>query len=150
MIEILHLTPGHPRYAEITALLMAEPLAEQWRQDAESRHEPDVSYAMVLADDVPAAWAGWEMRAGVLHCVSSYERRGPGRDLGLYATAYAHRHRAVVADWTGPAVTYLYEQPIPLHLADGWVHSGDRPGVDHGISDEPDAPPHRWWRLIRP
>lgn len=150
MIETITLTPDHPRYAEITALLQAMPLAEQWWCDAESQHEDGVSYAMVLDDDVPAAWAGWEVRGGVLHCVSSYERRGHGRALGLYALAYAHRHREVVVDWTGPAVTYLYEQPIPLHEADGWRKSGAVEGVDYGTSDEPGVPPHRWWRLIRP
>lgn len=144
MIEILTLTPDHPRYVEIIAHFAAEPLATQWWSDAESRHEPGVSYALVLADDVPAAWAGWIVTEidGIwtLKCCSNYERRGAGRERGLYALAYNHRHRATVAPSALAAVTYLFPEPIELHEADGWTRTGLADLSDDG---------HDWAELRR-
>ncbi len=151
---LVHLTPDRGQvYEWYTALLCEEPLRTQWRDDAESEHEPDVSYLMVLVDDggplVPAAWAGYRVIDGVLHCCNNYVRREyRGRNPELYAMAYAARHREVVAVLNMPAVTYLYAQPIPLHEADGWIRDTG-PG-SHGVSRaRPDGEEHPWWRLRR-
>lgn len=151
MIEILHLTLDHPRYDDLTAQLLAEPLATEWWADAESKHEDGIEYVMVLADGVPAAWAGWRIEVDtdafrrVLRCRNSYERRGPGRELGLYAHAYRERHERVVLTSGLPGLTYLYAEPIPLHEADGWVKTGVC-----GVSKVPGLKPHPWWELRRP
>lgn len=151
MIEILHLTTDHPRYAELTALLRAEPLATEWWRDAESEHEDGIAYMMALVNNVPAAWAGWRIERDedgttVLRCRNSYERRGAGRELGLYAQVYRARHEQVVLTSGLPGLTYLYREPLALHEADGWV----RTPWANGISHLPGLDPHAWWELRRP
>ncbi len=150
-MRIVHLTPGHDDYARLTAPLLEEPLRSQWWADAESEHEPGTSYLMVVVDEggepVPAAWAGYTINGGVLHCRDNYVRDAyRGRTPDLYAVAYAARHDRVVTRVRLPAVTYLFAQPIPLHLADGWVYdtAPDSPGVSRA---HPDGEDHPWWRL---
>ncbi len=107
-------------------ILAAEPLAGQWWRDAESGVEPGVSYTMVLARGRPAAWAGWividdEQGNPLLKCCNNYARRAYGdRRSALYRLAYRARHRDVVTQLGLPGVTYLFPEPIPLHLRDGW------------------------------
>lgn len=138
-----------------------EPLFSEWWIDAESGADPGVSYVIVYdldehGNEVPAAWAGWiievdlEERFGggaVLRCCNNYVRRGfRDRDPELYALAYRHRHDQVVAQLGLPAFSFLYEQPIPLHLADGWEYDTpvDEPGESRPY---PGGELHRWWRL---
>ncbi len=149
--RIVHLTPDHEDYEQYMLLLASEPLRTQWWLDAESEVEPGISYLMVLADHegelVPAAWAGYAVSDGELRCCNNYVRRGfRGRYPELYQVAYAARHRDVVAVLGLPAVTYLFEYPIPLHLADGWVLCS---GPDaHGLSRAHEGGEvHTWWRL---
>jgi len=146
-IEILTLTPGRPRWDQLVSGILADDgLVEQMWADAE--HEPadylGATLSMVLVDGIPAAWAGSIVQeiSGVLtlKCRLNYERRGAGRDLGLYALAYEHRHRTVVAPSVLPQITYLFAAPIALHEADGWRRTGHA-----GMSDQG----HRWWELRR-
>ena len=146
--QILTIHAGLPRFDELVNGIMAnDDLVEQMWADAE--HVPDdftgATLSMVLVDGVPAAWAGSTEEeeisgAPMLRCCLNYERRGPGRDLGLYAEAYAHRHRTVVEPSGVPAVTYLFAEPIAPHEADGWRRTGHT-----GMSDQG----HRWWGLHR-
>jgi hypothetical protein len=156
-VKLIHLTPDDPDYPRIMGMLRAEPLRTQWWNDAKSKVEPGVSYLMALAEDeggelVPAAWAGYRVdRADdgpVLWCCNNYVRHGfRNRTPELYAQVYGARHRQVVTVLGLPAYTYLYAQPIPLHLADGWVH--DRAPDSMGMSrpPAPDVPSQPWWRL---
>ncbi len=145
--QIRHIAAGNPLLDALT-----EPtLAAEWEADAESRHEPGTCYLMVLAADasgamVPAAWAGYRIEdengVPVLRCCNNYVRRPfRGRTPELYAAAYRARHRLVVRRFQLPGVTYLYEYPIGLHEADGWVKD-DAPGSE-GMSEFG----HYWWRL---
>jgi hypothetical protein len=151
---VVHLTPDQGGvYDWFTDPLAEEPLRTQWWDDAESEHEPDTSYLMVLVDEnglmTPAAWAGYRLVDGVLRCCNNYVRREyRGRNPELYAMAYAARHAEVVTVLNMPAVTYLYAQPIALHEADGWVK--DTGSDSHGSSyARPGGQEHLWWRLRR-
>ena len=64
----------------------------------------------------------------------------------LYSIAYAHRHRTVVLPLGLPAVTYLFPEAIPLHLASGWVRDvgPDASGTSRARSD---GDLHHWQRL---
>ncbi len=149
--------------------MTAEPLRTQWWDDAESRADYGVSYVVVYELDehgveVPAAWAGWIQEldldqrfwngAGgveiVLRCCNNYVRHGfRNRTPDLYQLAYRHRHEHVVAKLGLPAYSYLYEQPIPLHLPDGWEYHTpiDQPGESRA---RPGGELHRWWEMRRP
>ncbi len=149
-MEVRHIVAGH----HLLDALREEPLRTQWWEDAESEHEPGVSYLMVLAPGpdvwlVPAAWAGYriENEAGtaVLRCLNNYVRR-EFRNPDLYPLAYEARHRLVVARFGLPAVTYLFPEPIALHEADGWV----RDTGPSGSGQSPVNPNHHWQRLRRP
>ncbi len=151
--QTIHLTPGQARYQRYMDVLAGDPLRTQWREDAESGVEPAVSYLMVLAEDaggqmVPAAWAGYQLvPVGgelTLRCCNNYVRREfRSCDPELYEMAYRARHDVVVSRLAFPAVTYLFEQPIALHEADGWVKDTGPGGS--GVS----TAGHHWWRLRR-
>ena len=114
-------------------------------EDAESRpgelDEPGTSWTVALVAGEPAAWcAARVLDDGTLKCHSNYEVRAH-RGLGLYEAAYRARHTNVV-EWSGrPAVTYLFEQPIALHEADGWLRTG--------VSGPGELEGHTWWELRR-
>ncbi len=154
---VLRVRPGERLHDELLATLSAEPLATQWWRDAESRATPAASYMVVYMGEVPAAWAGWfvEDHDGrrVLRCCDNYVRRGyRRRSPELYTLAYRRRHRDVVRRLGLPAVTYLYPEPIGLHLRNGWVYdtSPGSAGVSTPYPDQPagpDNPEHRWRRL---
>lgn len=156
-LRITTLTPDDLGYAELIAELSAEPLRTQWLEDAESEAEAGTSYAVVFAEDgagkvVPAAWAGWRIvdvgGEQQLQCCSNYVRHGfRDRRPELYGLAYRLRHGMVVTRVAMRAFTFLYRQPIPLHLADGWTY--DTPQDAPGTSVSPGGQVHHWWRLVR-
>lgn len=151
---VIHLTTSHEWYESIMERLAAEPLASEWYADAESRVEDGVAYLMALARDaggvlVPAAWAGYrvEDRAGitVLKCCNNYVSRPfRGRTPDPYAAAYRARHAQVVTRLGLPAETYLFPEPVPRHVADGWVRDTGPGGS--GISTVTGVL-HCWQRL---
>lgn len=120
--------------------------ADMWR-DAEHdlQEQPDKRWTIVVVNGAPVAWAAATIEdqdgQRVLRCSDNYERRGIGRVAGLYRVAYRHRHQRIVAPSGLPGLTYLFEQPIALHEADGWVRTGATDLSDAG---------HRWWELRRP
>ena len=66
-------------------------------------------------------------------------------DLDAFAAVHdAQRHRTIVVSSPLPCVTYVFSDPVRLHLADGWRIT------DEGDSHEPDAPSHHWYELRRP
>ncbi len=153
-VAVIAVLPGSKRHARLIAEMRSEPLATQWWQDAESRYEPGeppVSYMVTYVTDdnglvVPAAWAGWRLDTDWtgtrLLCCDNYVRRGyRGRVPELYRLAYRARHRNVVRALKLPAVTYLFPEPVDLHLADGWVQDDSPSGSD--VSDLG----HHWTRL---
>lgn len=153
-VELLTVRAGEPAYDALLGPVRADPaLMRQVWEDSESRvpEEPGKVWCIAAVDGVAAAWAAayeTEMDGRpVLRCVDSYERPGPGRELSLYAAAYALRHQALVlpaADRGVPALTYIFAKPLRLHLADGWQVT------DEDDSHEPDAPSHHWFELWRP
>lgn len=149
-IEIVTVEIGHPRYEELIGALRTDAvlLRRMWL-DAESNldERPGKRWVVAVVDGVAAAWAAAYVEAGVLHCCNSYERPG-FRDRGLYAAVYRHRHDTIVAPWAGPALTFVYDQPLCRHLADGW----DRLTTGFSVVDEPDGDGetiHRWHELRR-
>lgn len=110
-------------------------------------------------NEVPAAWAGWILEVdlaerfdggAVLRCCNNYVRRGfRDRTPELYAVAYRQRHEQIVQRLGLPAYSFLYEQPIPIHVADGWEYFTPvgKPGES---SPFPGGELHRWWEMRRP
>lgn len=146
MIRTLTLKHGSQYYAELLNLVRSDRIlvTAMW-DDAESRPEeldvPGTTWIVVVTEvGEPAAWCAARIENGILKCHSNYEVR-KYRGRGLYELAYRQRHRDVVLPAGVPAVTYLFEQPIDLHKADGWRLTGDDgPG---------EIPRHRWWELRR-
>lgn len=149
---------GHPRYEELLGPVRDDPaLLRQMWLDAESElDEADGKLWCVATVNVDGRWVAGAWAAAIteqvdgqmtLRCCNSYEVPAY-RGRGLYAAAYAHRHATIVAPWTGPALTYVYDQPLPLHLADGWrvtasgVSTVDEPDGDGGTE-------HRWHEMRR-
>lgn len=145
-VEVLILRQGDARYEEVLSELRNDHvlLAEAW-SDAEMILHEHAAKTWVIAVDGsrPLAWCALEpapLDEGVeLKAVDSYERRD-ARDRGLYLRVYVVRHDMLRHR---SAVTYLYDQPLPVHLADGWEITND------GWSNEPGIPAHHWSRLTR-
>lgn len=149
-VEVVTVEIGHLRYEQLFGPLRDDPgvLATMW-QEAESRlnEVPGKRWTVAVAerDGRPAAAAAWAAALvvdGELRCCNNYERPG-FRGRGLYEAAYRVRHDTIVARCGLPAVTYVFEQPLALHLADGWRVT------DEGVSSEPEVPAHRWVELRR-
>ncbi len=146
--DLVTVSIGHPRYEELIGRIRAddELRAQMWA-DAEHVLTEQLGklWTVVSVQRAgrwePQAWAAARVDAGVLRCTDNYERRGPGRDHGLYRVAYAHRHHTIVYPCRLPALTYLFAEPIALHEADGWRRTGNAGVSDHG---------HHWWELLRP
>lgn len=157
---VARVVAGTGRHRELLATLSAEPVASQWWEDAESRIDADsehTSYMVVYVPGdggqmVPAAWAGWRIETGddgarVLRCCDNYVRQGYRRQIPeLYRLAYKARHRQVVAVRRMPAVTYLYPEPIGLHVADGWTIDTSPDAAGRSTPYE-GGPEHHWRRL---
>ncbi|WBB94158.1 hypothetical protein [Verrucosispora sp. WMMC514] len=147
--ELVNVAPGYPRYEELVGQIRTDPalLAAMW-SDAEHRliEHPRKVWSIATVREggrwVPAAWACAVVDGNVLRCCDNYERPGY-RDRGLYEAAYRHRHTTIVAPYPLAAITYLFAQPIGLHMADGWYHTGVR-----GVSTEAGVE-HQWWKLRR-
>jgi hypothetical protein len=120
-------------------------------QDAEGHPDeldvPDTYWSVTILDDgTPAAWAAATvLDDGTIKSHSNYEVR-EHRGRGLYTMAYHARHTNVFLAYQLPAVTYLYPQPVDLHLADGWVKdtAPDASGTSVSYAG---GPVHHWQRL---
>lgn len=146
-LEATTLIHGEQLYTDLLDRIRGDQdlVAAMWT-DAESKPDeldvPGTHWSVVLADDgTPTAWcAGRIEDDGTLKCHSNFEVPA-SRGQGMYALAYHARHRDVVLAYRRPAVTYLFEQPIALHEADGWQRTGVTGAGALG---------HRWWQLTRP
>jgi hypothetical protein len=146
------LSHGEQLYGDLLDRLRDDAhLVARMRTDAESSPDeldvPGTQWSVVLtAAGVPAAWcAATPDGAGQLVCHSNYEVPAY-RGLGLYAAAYHARHRDVLLQFKRPAVTYLFPEPVPLHVANRWVPDTTPAGV--GTSRPyPGGPIHHWQRL---
>jgi hypothetical protein len=145
-VQVLTLQQGHPRYEEILGQLRGdrELLAAAWSDAEMTLHEhPAKTWVFAVDGSRPLAWCALEPAPpdeGVeLKAVDSYERRD-ARGRGLYLHVYVVRHDLLRHH---SAVTYLFDQPLPVHLADGWEITAD------GWSNEPGIPAHHWSRLTR-
>lgn len=155
-VSVSTLVHGSSRYSWLFDQLCDDvELATSLWEDAESRPSeldvPGTLWTVVTVRDQLAAWCAARLtvtgRSGeVLKCFHNYEvPRYRGHDL--YERAYRRRHRDVILPFsqTAPigsvAVTYLFSQPIPLHLADNWCLTGVS-GVSRAATE-----PHEWWEL---
>jgi hypothetical protein len=149
--QVVTVSLGDLRYEDVIGQVRADTaLRAQIWADAEHELEEQPgklwTVALVWQEDrwVPAAWCAVRAVDGVLVCSDNYERRGPGRALGLYRAAYEQRHTTIIEPTPLPAMTYLFAEPIPLHEADGWYRTGLS-----GTSRRPGIHPHDWWELCR-
>ncbi|MEV0732417.1 hypothetical protein [Polymorphospora sp. NPDC050346] len=153
--KVINVQLGDPRYRAALADLRHPVLAHQMWTDAEHRYRRRRGkvWTVALVRDrgrwVPAAWAAAAVETDdggrrVLVCSDNYERRGVGRDLGLYAVVHDYRHRTVIVPSGLPAVTYLFLQPIALHERYGWYLTGLA-----GTSTRNGIEPHDWAELRR-
>lgn len=144
-MDIVTLTHGQPRYAELLARIEADDqlVGRMW-QDAESRpselDRPGTLWTVATVSGQPAAWCAARVEDGILRCHSNYEAPAYRR-RGFYAAAYRQRHRDVVRRHRGQAVTYLFAEPVGLHLGDGWQRTGTE-----GAGE---LPGHWWYELRR-
>jgi hypothetical protein len=143
-VRVLTLRQGGPCYEEILGQIRddRELLAAAWSDAEMTLHEhPAKTWVVAVEGGRPLAWCALEPAPpdeGVaLKAVDSYERRD-ARGRGLYTRVYIVRHDMIRRR---SAVTYLFDQPVPLHLADGWQVTTD------GWSNEPGIPAHHWTRL---
>lgn len=151
--RVTTLTYGEPEYAVRLAQIQSDSeLVHRMWIDAESRpHElalAGTSWSITLVrgggQELPAAWCAAHQidddGAPVLRCHSNYEVPAY-RGHGLYMAAYQERHRRIIRTSALPAVTYLFAQPMGLHLADGWATTG--------LTGPGDLDGHQWWELRR-
>lgn len=143
-VEILILHCGDPRYeAVIGGLRRDVELLDLMWQAAESRldEHPDKVWIVAAEGGRALAWAAY--RPGPddieVQAVNSFERPEVW-DTDWYGIVYAVRHELIRHH---SAITYVYDEPLDLHLWDGWVCTDD------GWSSEPDAPAHHWHELRR-
>lgn len=144
--DTLTLEHGEQLYTDLLERVRADRdlVAAMWA-DAESRPDeldvPGTHWSVALTEDgTPAAWCAARIEDdGTLKCHSNYEVRA-WRGQRMYEDAYFARHWGVVRVYRRPGVTYLFEQPIGLHEADGWYRTG--------LTDV-SADGHRWWELRR-
>jgi hypothetical protein len=133
---------GDPAYDQLIGQLRTPDLAAQMWADAEHRLEeqPGKTWVFVTVNGEVAAWTSAWPDDGVVRCGDNYERRGPGREWHLWALAYRHRDR-LFDRITVPLLTYVFEQPLRRHEADGWARTGvEGPGELAG---------HWWYELRR-
>ncbi|SNT66285.1 hypothetical protein SAMN05421812_13632 [Asanoa hainanensis] len=143
--EIVVIRPGDNRYERVMSTLRADrPLLRRMWREAESRldeHRRKTWVVAVGAGDRALAWCAYEPFArGCVKAVNSFERPEVWGQ-GLYERVYNVRHQLIRYR---RALTFIFDQPLPLHLRDGWVPVAD------GWSSEPDAPSHHWNELRRP
>lgn len=144
-VEVLILRQGDARYEQVFGQLRPdrELLADLWAA-AESRlpEHPDKTWIVAVEDGVPVAWCAYEPtseQGAEVKCTDSYERREVwGR--GLYGRAFWVRHRMVRRK---SAITYVFPEPLGLHLSAGWRITGE------GWSREPGIDSHHWYELRR-
>lgn len=146
MTEILILRQGDPLYEPIIGGLRADTdLLDYMWQAAESRLDEHADKVWIVAarNGRALAWCAYEPSAGHadagVKCTNSFERPECW-DEDLYGIVYQARHE-IIRHYR--ALTYVYGEPLPLHLWDGWTQ------VDDGWSGEPDAPSHHWYALLR-
>jgi len=142
------LTMGDPDYETVFGPLREDQDLAHWMmQDAESTldEKPGKIWWVLVADNgvTAMAWCAATVTTDhdgseLIRCTNSYHRR-EYRDTELYPLVYSARHAWLVEQGID-AETYVYDQPLPLHLADGWEIETD--GVSHEVDE-----PHRWYGL---
>lgn len=114
------------------------------------QQDPDKRWWLAVDDggQVLAWCAAWALTGQTaqevtadLECGHNYERRGRGRQIGAYRLVFAARqHWIDVGQYS--CVTHLFDQPVALHEAAGWVRVKPYDPADVG------AYGHHWQRLI--
>jgi hypothetical protein len=145
--EVVILTAGDDRYEQVIGGLRndRELLDVMW-QAAESQLDERLDKVWVVAVE-PAtgralAWCAYQPTTELnaqLKCVNSYERPECW-DEDLYGVVYAVRHELIRHS---SAVTFVFDEPLQMHLWDGWQP------FDDGWSSEPGVPSHHWTGLRR-
>lgn len=144
--EIMILQQGDPLYGPVLGGLRADTeLLDLMWQAAESRldEHPDKVWIVAVGPGHRAlAWCAYQPYNGgdiEIQCTNSFERPECWDD-DLYGIVYQTRHE-LIRDHS--AITYVYNEPLDLHLWDGWTETAAE------WSNEPDTPPHHWHELRR-
>jgi hypothetical protein len=138
-VEIVTTWSGGPRYELVTGL-RADP--DVWAYalaaaDCDLTEQPGQVWVLAVDEDGVAAWCAYHPGPGghPVQCVDSVELpRAYGS--GAYRAAFLARHELLRRC---PCVTYVYADPLALHLEHGWRYAG-RGRTGDGRD---------WYRLIR-
>jgi hypothetical protein len=130
--------PGRPGYNLVTGL-RDDPRVRTYARraaDCDLAEQPGKTWVLAVDERGVAAWCAYHPDAEGLRCVDSVELpRAWGS--GAYREAFLARHELVRRQ---ACTTYVYADPLALHLAHGWVVDGEGPVGDG----------RTWYRLVRP
>jgi hypothetical protein len=153
-VQIFNVHPGDFAYDAFLWELQQEPLRTEARVDADHEHYDGIRYTVVYdlmrGVERPAAWAGFvsttiDGQPG-LKCVNNYVRHSfRGGPIRYYDFAFHYRQQTILHTTGLPAETYLFPEPIPLHLAHGWITDTSPTGT--GIHRPDNGPARTWQRL---
>lgn len=145
MYHIIETRAGDLAYERWVTPLLASPPPEIY-QDSEIDFTPDhpdkVWWLAIAHDQLVAFCAAWPREDLRWECGHNYELGHRDREQRYWPLVFAARQI-----WIGQrgirCVSYLYDQPTPLHLAFGWQLTGLE-----DTSHEPGLEPHHWQELV--
>jgi hypothetical protein len=144
-IAIVTCQMGQEFYSRYVSPMLANPPAEVWA-DAEiglttAEHPEKVWWLAVDENErVLAFCAAWPGEGGDTECGHNYELGHRERTERHWPTVFAARQLWLLHMGVS-AYTYIFDQPLELHLAHGWRLDGDE-----GVSELD----HHWQRLVWP
>lgn len=147
MIEIICTRVGMATYRYVRPLIK-DPSPEVWA-DAEidmraaTRNPGKIWWLAVEGDRVLAQCAAWpaDMIRPLWECGHNYEYGHRGRAERYWPKVFAARQAWLVEHGLThrlTAVTYVFDQPLALHLSAGWTLTGMQDVSEHG---------HHWQEL---
>lgn len=142
-MQIITTRLGEDTYERWLGPILDAPPPEIWA-DAEhdmrrtAQMHPDKIWWIAIDDGRVLAWcAAWPGDGGEIVCGENYERRGPGRRLGAWQQVFAARQRWL-RQQKRATVTWIFDQPVGVHLSAGWQRTGEQGVSEHG---------HHWQKL---
>lgn len=144
--EVVIVAQGDDRYEEVLGAVRGDRalLDLMWHQAEFELIEHPAKVWIAAVDPVgrPLAWCAIEptdQMGAQVKAVDSCERPECWAE-DVYGVIYAARHELLR---NCAAVTYIFDEPLTMHLWDGWVPFAE------GWSSEPGEPPHHWTGLFR-
>lgn len=145
-MDIITVRIGDPDYERYLGPILDAPEPEIWA-DAEidmrrqSQTDPDKRWWLAVRDGEVLAWCAlWTANCGGYdwECGHNYERRGQGRECGAYRRVFLAR-QAWISPRRKPCTTWVFDQPVGIHLAHGWTRT-----CVYGVSEHG----HHWQKLV--